>query len=428
MKLHDLINHAYQNLLRALDNTRAILLHPKSRFRSVVIAKLLNDPSITAFYYAMGPDDIDLPAFINSMTHDLIIQHPTFGRHLNLLEEVTLQNSQNNFDLILNTFSREIAELSDESFILIFDEYDRSDPADDIQRFIERLTTILPEHCRIVINSRTLPRLPWVAMIAQKRAIMLEDDHIIARDFYGVDLERDGILEVYALGPGYVLLNGTIIDNWEGHLPRLLLFFTLNRPVVTRSEICQAFWPDLDPDQAVNVFHVTKRRLHKALDLDVLVHDEGYYRVNPEINVYYDVMEFVRMLMKARGSDNPQEIEAAWQRSSELYRGQFLHGHDDGWIVERRHDYVAGYIETLDHLSNIWLKRGRNEQALMLIKRAVDADPQNEALHRYLMTIFVQVGRRSEAVAHYQRLSAQLKHAGRQPEPDTRALYNEIIS
>ena len=71
-------------------------------------------------------------------------------------------------------------------FVLILDEYDRSDTADDIQWFIERLTAHLPENCRLVINSRTLPRLPWVAMIAQGRALMLEDDQLIRENFYDI--------------------------------------------------------------------------------------------------------------------------------------------------------------------------------------------------------------------------------------------------
>ena len=54
--------------------------------------------------------------------------------------------------------------------------------------------------------------------------------------------------------------------------------------MVTRADICQAFWPELPLDQAVNVFHVTKRRLHKALGFDVLVHEGGHYRVNPALN------------------------------------------------------------------------------------------------------------------------------------------------
>lgn len=185
--------------------------------------------------------------------------------------------------------------MSQEPFYLILDEYDRSDSADDIQRFVEKLVANPSHNCRIIINSRTLPRLPWVSLIAQKRAVLLEDNLLIKHDFYRVETGGKYKLEVFALGPGHVLMNGTAIESWEGHLPRLLFFFALDRPIITRSEICQAFWPELHMDQAVNVFHVTKRRLHKALDMDVLVHDGGYYRVNPDMAIHYDVMDLQRL-------------------------------------------------------------------------------------------------------------------------------------
>jgi DNA-binding SARP family transcriptional activator len=266
-----------------------------------------------------------------------------------------------------------------------------------------------------------------VSLIAQKKAVILHDEQVVESNFY--DLRRDGAtrLEVYALGPGYVLLNGRQIDTWEGHLPRLLFFFALDRPVVTRSEICQAFWPDLDNDQAVNVFHVTKRRLHKALDFDVLVHEGGYYRVNPEVAIYYDVMEFVGALVQGR-SPEVQDKSAVWQQAIDLYRGPFLQGHSDKWIVERRADYQQGYLEALSEMARIRLEEGRQENALGLLLRAVGENDRYEPIHRQIMQLYASLGRRSEAAAHYQKLAEQLKLDGREPESETRALYASIMS
>jgi two-component SAPR family response regulator len=328
---------------------------------------------------------------------------------------------------LLDTFARDLAEISDQPYYLILDEYDRSDSADDVQMFIEKLVGKLPENCRLVLNSRTLPRLPWVSLIAQKQAVLLEDSRLIRRDFYEIETEGKNKLEVYALGPGYVLMNGQPIDTWEGHLPRLLFFFALDRPIITRSEICQAFWPELDTDQAVNVFHVTKRRLHKALDMDVLVHDGGYYRVNPDLAVQYDVMDFVEALMEGRNDTNPNRI-AAWQQAIDMYRGPFLQGHTDRWIVDRRRDFQSGYLEALAEMAYVRLNEDRPEQALGLFQRALAEDSSRESLHRDVMQLYMRLGRRSEAAAHYQRLTEDLKKEGRQPLAETQALYKEIMS
>lgn len=423
VKLHDLIEQSYQNFIEQSDEARVILLHPRSRYRSVLVAKLINSPDLTVFYYAMGPDDINVESFLSGITHDLANQYPTFGRHINILPP----KDHDNFDLVLDTFACDLSEMSSKNFFLILDEYDRSDSADDVQRFVEKLIARLPANCRLVINSRTLPRLPWVSLIAQKQAVLLQDEKLISRDFYDIETDGKNKLEVFALGPGYILMDGSTIDSWEGHLPRLLFFFALDRPSITRSEICQAFWPELDTDQAVNVFHVTKRRLHKALDMDVLVHEDGYYRVNPELAIHYDVMDFVHALMDGRDENNPNRV-AAWQKAIEMYRGPFLQGHSDSWILGRRKDFQAGYLEALAQMAYVRLAEDRPEHALGLFQRALAEDSSREYLHRDVMQLYTRLGRRSEAAQHYQRLTEEMAKSGKEPSPETKALYEEIMS
>ncbi|MEM6283469.1 MAG: bacterial transcriptional activator domain-containing protein, partial [Chloroflexota bacterium] len=272
--------------------------------------------------------------------------------------------------------------------------------------------------------SRTLPRLPWVSLVAQGLAVLLEDDRMIEENFYNLTEDSPETLEVYALGPGFVLMNGKPIQTWEGHLPRLLFFFALDRPVVTRSEICHAFWPELDTDQAVNVFHVTKRRLHKALDMDVLVHDEGYYRVNPQFAVSYDVMDFVTILMEGRDESLGKKARMkAWQRAIDMYRGPFLQGHSDTWINSRRYDYQTGYLEALTSMATVRLNENRKEHALSLFQKAVAEDNTRQDLHREIMRLFASMGRRSEAAGHYQTLADAIP-----VDAETEAVYDEIMS
>lgn len=423
MRLHALLEESYETLKQHTAGTRVILLHPRSRYRSVLVARLLNDPDTRAFYYAMGPDDISIESFLSGITHDIANQHPTFGRHIDMLSAEAWKDKR----LLLETFARDIGELSDQPFYLVLDEYDRGDSADEVQWFIEQLVPLLPERCTLVINSRSLPRLPWVSMIARGSAALIEDNLLIGNDFYDVPREGKQQLEVFALGPGFVLLDGKMIDSWEGHLPRLLFFFALDRPVITRSEICEAFWPDLDTDQAVNVFHVTKRRLHKALKMDVLVHEEGYYKVNPDLGIQYDAVDFVAQLMEGRDENNPNRMEA-WQRAVELYRGPFLQGHSDPWIVSRREDFQAGYLEALTEMAKQRLADGRPEHALGLFQRALAENNDHEGLHREVMRLYTSLGRRSEAASHYMKLLDGLKRQSRKPEAETTALYHEIMS
>lgn len=426
MKLNESMHKAYEALINQATNSPVLLLHPNSRYRSILIAMLINDENVNSFYYALGSDDINLRAFIESLSHEMVNQHPTFGRHINMLSPAIYDDLSGNMSVLIEKFSQELAELGDDPVMFILDEYDRSDDADNIHNFIEQLADVLPPNCHLVLNSRTLPRLPWVAMVAKKRAALLLDEHLIEDDFYNNKRDAAYDLEVFALGPGLVDFKGDRIQNWEGHLPRLLFFFTLDKPVVTRSEICSAFWPDLAIDQAVNVFHVTKRRLHKALGTDVLVHQDSHYRVNPELNVYFDVLDFVETLMKGRNPDNPKPFEA-WQHAAKLYRGPFLQGHNDPWIQERRSAFRVGYLEALTNMANAWIGKDRKELALKLYRQALDEDFKREDIHRDIMKLYTDLGRRSEAVAHYQELEKTFEDAGADISEETSNVYNEIV-
>ena len=83
MELNSLIGASYQAFQDRAADARVVLLHPESRYRSVLVAQLMREPDSHVFYYPMGPDDVNVRSFLAGVTHDLANQHPTFGRYLN---------------------------------------------------------------------------------------------------------------------------------------------------------------------------------------------------------------------------------------------------------------------------------------------------------------------------------------------------------
>ncbi len=407
-------------------DTRVLLLHPTSRYRTALVSRLLNDSALPVFYFAMASDDTDIPSFIAGFTHDMAEQVPTFGIEISRADIHSLQD----LTPLLEAFNHDLNELSADPFILLLDEFDCAEIGDDLEMLFEQLVDFLPPQCRLVISSRNVPRFPWMSLIAQRKAVMLRDDEQISRDFYHQQGDADAQIRVLALGPGTVEFEGKLVSEWEGHLPRLLLFFALDRPIVTRSEICQAFWPELSTDQAVNVFHVTKRRLHKALEsggLDILVHEDGSYRINPALNIHYDIAEFVSALVDARAATTDNRV-ALWQHVIDLYPRPFLQGHTEPWIVRRRQEYQAGYLEGLAEMATIRLDEGRPEQALGLLQLAIKENNRRQDIHRRIMSLFSDLGRRSEAASHYQRLQETLQDQDIPLEAETQALYKQLMS
>jgi DNA-binding SARP family transcriptional activator len=426
MSLRTISDEVYSSFLLHSADARAVLLHASSRYRSVLISRLLASTDRRTFYYAMSADDIDVPAFLSGLTHDLSEQVPAFGNNVNRIGFTNVS-----FEDLAAALAADLNTLSAEPSLLILDEFDQAEIEDDLQVFLEVLIDHLPTQCQLVFNSRSLPRLPWIALIAQKKAIMLRDSELVTSNFYQPLPAAESRIQVFGLGPGHVVLDGKLIDTWEGHLPRLLLFFSLDRPVVTRSEICHSFWSDMNTDQAVNVFHVTKRRLHKALEaigLDILIHEGGYYRVNPLINIQYDVIQFVEALIEGRTAADKAVKQAAWQRAIELYQHPFLQGHHEDWITQRREEYQTGYIEALSELARIRYQDGKPELALGLLQRAAADDPLRQSVHRDIMRLYAELNRRSETAGHYQKITADLHNRGSAVEPETTRLYNELMT
>jgi DNA-binding SARP family transcriptional activator len=424
LPLHELVADSIEALRTHYTANKLLLVHPSSRYRTLVIAALINDPPCDVYFYGLGPEDVNLPQFLAGLTHDLADQEPMFGRHINEIRQQT-----DDFEALAAALARDLAELNQDHYLLILDEYDRADDAQDVQAFIEYLLDHLPEQCHLLVTGRTLPRLPWVALVAKHQAVVLRDARMVTSGLYADSTAEAPGLEVHALGPGYVLVNGQPVKDWEGLLPRLLFFFVLDRPMATRADICQAFWPELETEQAVNVFHVTKRRLHKVLGFDVLLHEGSFYRINPDIDVQYDVLDFVESLVAGRATTEAEDAAAAWQQAIDTYRGVYLQGNESPWIVSRRDDFRQGYLEALMGLARIQVETNELEHALGLYLRAVGEYPNREDVHREIIRLYGQLGRRSEAAEHYMKLERNMREQfGIDPSPETQAVYEEVIS
>jgi two-component SAPR family response regulator len=210
------------------------------------------------------------------------------------------------------------------------------------------------------------------------------------------------VLEVRALGAGQVILNGRVIRDWDGALPRSLFFFLVDRGMATRTEIFETFWPQLTTREATNVFHVTKRKVNEILGLDFTVYSSGYYRISSDLHLAYDALIFTQLCQMAEIEDGT-EAEAALRKALSMYHGHFLSGLDMPWAVERRAELRAGYGESLLALAGIKEAKGEVEAALSLYVRAFAASPGDADTVRHVMHLYDQLGMPSDALATFER-------------------------
>jgi DNA-binding SARP family transcriptional activator len=290
--------------------------------------------------------------------------------------------------------------------LLILDECDRA----DLDALGDLMTEFLQfPNIRILLLSRLVPDfIRTNTAISARTRIIPNDDQLMFPD-YIADSDKT-LLEVRSLGSGHVYVNGKPITNWDGELPRDLFFFFIDRGMVTRSQIFDAFWPDLPIKEATNVFHVTKRKINEILGLNLTQHSGGFYRISPDIDLVYDVSLF-KDLMQRSAVENAAVAQNLLARMIWLYKGDFLSSINtqaNSWVVSRRHELSQLYGEVLFMQGKLTEQAGDTATALGLYIRASALNRQREDLAGVIMTLYQKRDDYDDALKTYERIEADI--------------------
>lgn len=405
------VNVTSDTLRQQIKGSRVTLLHPDSDYRPMVITRLVDDANLQTYYYAVRRQDQSAAAFAENIITSIASQAG--------VEAVAVGDNPTAAVVAV------LESVDSDSYVLILDDFDRSDDAEDVPDFVADVLQNLPEKCHLLLSSRTIPQLPWIPLIASGIATIVQDDGVVMQYINGQSGDDDADLVVRGLGPVEVFRNGDPITDWNGYVPLLLFFYVLDNPAVSRANICRAIWTDMTTDQSVNVFHVTKRRLHRAIGAEVLVHEDDTYRVNPDIRIKYDGVDFAESLLKARLADGDEQFDV-WQQATEIYQSPYLSGYESEWIKVRRAAFQDGYIKALMGMAETWKDRDRANVAINLYRQIIETDVTRENVHRELIKLYSELGRRGEAVAHYQQLQERFKDLNLTLSPETVQTYESI--
>ncbi len=241
---------------------------------------------------------------------------------------------------------------------------------------------------------------------------------------------------------------GLALASESGNLPQipsragrsLFAYLVTHRDTVpTRDLLAGLFWPDMVETQA-------RRRLSHSLwqIQSVLSEAKGLgehiaatptsVRFNPEADYWLDVEQFDEALgaLKSMGDSSHDPTSDALERLTdaiELYRGDFLAGFYDDWILLEQERLRQGLFSALDNVIRLNKSRGDFDQALLYARRLAMQDALREEAHREVMRLAYLLGRPNEALQQYERLSSILaSELGTGPDAQTTALRNDIAS
>lgn len=195
-----------------------------------------------------------------------------------------------------------------------------------------------------------------------------------------------------------------------------------------REKLATLLWGDTGEEQARQSLRQALSGLRKALGesaVSSLFLEGKTLALNPS-GVDVDVMALKRLV--AEGAP------AALEEAAALYRGDLLEGLDvsepsfEEWLVSERERLRELGLEALAKLLAYQTKAGVPERAIQTAVRLMALDPLQEAVHRTLMRLYAQQGRRGAALRQYQACVRVLqRELGVEPEDETKQLYQEIL-
>ncbi len=395
-----------------------ILIYPRHRSRTALVAMLLDVYAYQIVYYALGADNTSLADWLRHMTADLAPATFLGDQTRAALDAGAIPED------LASALAADLAGMRRDKFLLLLDQFDNLTFDAAADRFFRTLAGKLPDHVQIVINARLLGVQPWNDLIHAGQAEVVGNDRAIAGGIFG-DQPGRGQLEVFALSGGHVYMDGRPVTSWEGSLPKHLFYFFVDHPMITRDEIFGVFWPKMSVKEATNVFHVTKRKISERLGHELTNYQSGFYVPSPKLSIHYDTSLFERAIDAAIEFET--DAPALWYKAIQLYRSPFLPTITMPWAEQRRQELQSKYAQALIGLGRYHRGLGEMDQALGYLLRALREKPDWEDVHRDVMMIYYQQGRIDDAVAQYRQLERTLARMFKiAPGKETRHLFDVI--
>ncbi len=188
---------------------------------------------------------------------------------------------------------------------------------------------------------------------------------------------------------------------------------------LTREYLGSLLWEEVPRDRARQSLRQLLSELRR--DCPVLQINGGEQVMLDPRCVGVDLWQFE----PAARSADPEQLQLA----ASLYAGPLLQGGAlisegfETWLSGERTRVERLAWAALERLARTLLAAGRHEAAVPCLQRWLELDPGNELAHRLLMQTWATLGRRSEALAQYERCATVLRREyGTAPQAETAAL------
>jgi DNA-binding SARP family transcriptional activator len=202
----------------------------------------------------------------------------------------------------------------------------------------------------------------------------------------------------------------------------LLAYLVLRRhQPQPRERLAGVFWGDRPDRKARRSLTTALSHIRRCLpEKQFLLADTHTVQFDPTAPCWLDVEEFETEVNR----DGVAQLQSAVR----LWRGDFMDGFYDDWILDERYRLEVLFAQALGRLMALYESQGEYEGALATALRLVEQEPWREDAHRVAMRAYGRLGQRGAALKQYHRCcELMLKELGTEPTVKTQELYQEML-
>ncbi len=232
-------------------------------------------------------------------------------------------------------------------------------------------------------------------------------------------------VKIYTFGKFELLIDGQPAI-FSRKLPKKTLallkaIIALGGKDVPEQRLIDALWPDADGDSAQRSLSASLHRLRKLLvHADAVRLSGGALSLSEQL-CWVDAFAFERQIACDGDSD-------AFGRALALYRGTFLIDEDSSpWLAPFREHLRSRFTDAVGKLGKTLEDNGRDDEAIALYSRGIEADNLIESFYQGLMRCHERLGQEAEAINTYRRLRNILSITlGVEPSTRSRQLISAV--
>lgn len=207
---------------------------------------------------------------------------------------------------------------------------------------------------------------------------------------------------------------------------------------IHRDKLIEMLWPGSPLPAAVNRLHGVVNSLRSNLEAhrpprssEYIVCQDDFFRFNTDAPHSVDLFDFCDAEALARKALRQGEQERALdllEKAVQLYRGDlFSDDSEDESVETHRVRLRHTYLDAVRMLSQLRMHLGQGDEAIRVLRAALDIEPVALDLYETLITQLADTGRLAEARQQYECCCAALrKHLDMEPPARLRALEKQL--